>query len=240
MRPPIARSRTGCRDRSPCIRCGRSGCVGQVGGAVERDEIDAVGRQAADALHQRLLDEPLLEDRGCPRRVDRAPHPRVADRPIVVVLHVVLAAPHHLHRLADRLRRLDRVHDEVGFAATAEPAAHVGDVDLHLVRGHPRAPIAAWCDASALRRHVDVAAVGADVGGAVHRLHARVREERRLAPRSNARGPASAWSALPSLRATLPGCCASSVVLHDLGARQRASGPSSHVTSSACAPAADQ
>ena len=112
--------------------------VGQVRRAVERDEIDAVRRQPADALHQRLLHEALLEHRRRAGGVERAPHPRVADRTVVVVLDVVLAGPHDLHRLADGLRRLHGVDDEVGLAAAAEPAAHIGGVNLHLVGRQPR------------------------------------------------------------------------------------------------------
>ena len=155
--------------------------VRKVGRAVHRDEVHAVGRQSADALHQRLLHDVLLEDRRLARRVDRAPHARVADRTIVVVLHIVLAAPHDLDRLADRLRRLDGVDDEVGLAAAAEPAAHVGHVDFHLVRRQPRCRhggLMRW--RLPLRRHVHVAAVRTIVRRAVHRLHRRVREEGRF------------------------------------------------------------
>ena len=131
------------------------------------------GGSAADALHQRLLHQPLHEHGRLAGRIERAPHARVADRTVVVVLHVVFARPHDLHRLADRLRRFHRVDDEVGFAAPAEPAAQIRGVDLHLVGGQPgRRDRRLVRRGLALRRHVDVAAVGADVGRAVHRLHA--------------------------------------------------------------------
>jgi hypothetical protein len=77
--------------------------VRQVGCAVQRDEVDPVRRQATDALHQRLLHETLHEDRGLAIRIDTTPHARVADRTIVVVLHIVFARPHDLHRFANRL-----------------------------------------------------------------------------------------------------------------------------------------
>ena len=70
---------------------------------------------------------------GLPACVERAPHADVRHRTVEVVLHVVFARPHDLHRLADGLRRFDRVGDEVGFAAPAEPAAEIRRVDLDLV-----------------------------------------------------------------------------------------------------------
>src|SRR5207302_4145309 len=74
--------------------------------------------------------------------------------------------------------------DEVQLEPPAEAAAQVGRVDLHLLRRN-----AADLGPDALgprlklRRGPDIDAVRAHVGGAVHRLHGGVREERQLVHR---------------------------------------------------------
>src|SRR5213082_2922021 len=61
--------------------------------------------------------------------VERGPEDVVRRRTVEAVGDVVLARPHHLHRLVDGLRRLDRVHDEVELAAPAEAAAEERRID---------------------------------------------------------------------------------------------------------------
>ena len=158
--------------------------VGQVRRALDRDRIDAahlLERVRVQLLHQRRLHDALLPCRRRAIGVERRPHPDVGDRPVVVVLDVVFPAPHHLHRRADLLRRFHGVSDEVALAAPAETAAHVRRVHEHLVLRQARHRHRHLLrHRLRLRRQVDVAAVGGDVGGAVHRLHAGVGQVGRL------------------------------------------------------------
>src|SRR5207248_9153249 len=120
-------------------------------------------------------------DRGCRERVrpryrlTRRVQPGAklmrARRAVLVVLHVVLARPHHLYRGAGGLGRLELFLDEIELEPPAEAAAQICRVYLHLLGRH-----AADLGAEALRtglelrRSPDVDPVGTDVRGAVHRL----------------------------------------------------------------------
>ena len=153
-----------------------------------------------------------FQTRRVARRVDGAPHAHVGDWPVDVVLRVVLARPDDLDRRAHRLRRFHGVGDEVAFRAPAESAADIGrvheDLGLGQTRGGHRRLLRRRLR---LRRHPHVAPIGLHVRRAVHRLHRRVRQERRfedpLDLLRRIRGRPACASALPSLRATAPGCC---------------------------------
>ena len=98
--------------------------------------------------------------------------------------HVILARPDQLHRRCDRLRRLDRGGNEIDIQPAAESAAEQGGVDVDLVGLHPgrgrRRFLRHLLD---LSPHVQVAAIRFDVGGAIHRLHGRVRQQRQFVDR---------------------------------------------------------
>ena len=65
--------------------------------------------------------------------VQRARELRVGRGAIQIVLHIVLARPGELHRLADGFGNLDRFADEIVSAAPAKSAAQIHGVDLDLV-----------------------------------------------------------------------------------------------------------
>ena len=104
------------------------------------------GRRACRPPGRRA--EELLADGGRPHQVvprhqpaggvEPGPQLVAPGRAVVVVAHVVLARPDHLHRLAGGLRHLRRLDREVGHGAPAEPAAQEGDVDRHLLRREPQ------------------------------------------------------------------------------------------------------
>ena len=123
----------------------------------------------------------MRPDDGLPARIEARLQPVDAGGAVLVVLHVVLARPHDLHRGTHRLRRLQGFLDEIQLEAPAEAAAQVGRVHRHLLRRHATDLGAEPLDARLeLGGGPDVDAVGAHVGGAVHGLHGRVREERQL------------------------------------------------------------
>ena len=102
-------------------------------------------------------------------------------RPVNVVGRVVFPRPQELHGLADRLGGFDRGGDEVDIQAAAEAAAEERGVHAHLLGLEPGGARGGLLrHLLDLRRHVDVAALGAHVGGAVLRLERRVRQERQL------------------------------------------------------------
>ena len=156
--------------------------VGLILRAVDRVGIDAVldpGRAVA-------RDDGRARDAVRPgHRLALRVHARadavVVIRPVHVVLDVFLARPDHLDRPAHLLRDLDRAHGAVVLEAPAEPAAQQMVVDAHLLAlqagelhdGRLRDP-------RNLRADPDVAAILAQVHGAVHRFHRGVREERLL------------------------------------------------------------
>ena len=215
---------------------------GQRRRAVDRDEVDAVRRQAADALHQRLLDDALHERRPACPAASTAPHIRdVGDRTVEVVLHVVFARPHDLDRLADGLRGLDRVGDEVGLAAPAESAAEVRRVNLDLVRRQARwrrSPPGATrsVPASAPRRRSRSARTSAvqfigSIVACARNGTSKTRSNDFAAPFSAAVGVAVVARDLAGLLAPARAYFLVMSALFNF-----ASGPSSHLTSSACAP----
>ena len=105
-------------------------------------------------------------------------------RPIHIVLDIFLTGPHDLDGTVDLFGDLNSASDAVDLQATAEAAADQMIVhhDLvqrqasHLGRGR-------LSSRDGLAADPDFAAVRADVNGAVHRLHRRVREKRNLVDR---------------------------------------------------------
>ena len=124
-------------------------------------------------------------------RIKAGADPVVVVGPVHVVLDVLLAAPHDLHRIFRLLGDERRLHDEVELEPAAEAAAEQMIVEAHLLRlqserlgdGHLR-------DGRDLRADPDIAAVGRHVHRAVDRLHGGVREERALIDRFDLGGGA--------------------------------------------------
>src|SRR6266850_4898292 len=155
--------------------------VGMIARALDGGGIDGALRRAA------LLDEDAGPDDAVPpgdglaARVERSLEDVVRRRAIEAMLDVVLARPDDLHGRVDGLRRLDGVGDEVGLAAPAEAAPEQRRHDLHALHRHAGEPRGERLVAArVLRRRPEGDAVGHDVRGGVHRLHARVLEERHL------------------------------------------------------------
>ena len=100
---------------------------------------------------------------------------------IDVVLNVLFTTPHHLNGEIDLLGDLHSPGDTVDVEATAEPAAEQVVVDPDLLQWQTGdggcGGSGAGCD---LRADPDIAAVGANVYRAVHRLHSGVRQKRQL------------------------------------------------------------
>ena len=117
-------------------------------------------------------------------RVQAGGDPVVIVRPIHIVLDIFLAGPHHLHGAGDLLRDLDRPDDEIHLEPPAEAAAQEVVVHLHsLFRQAGQLRSRSLGEGGHLRAHPDIAAIGAHVDRAVHRLHGRMREERQLVDR---------------------------------------------------------
>ncbi len=111
--------------------------------------------------------------------VQRAGELGVGRGAIQIVLHIVLARPGELHRLADGFGNFDRFADEIVSAATAKSAAQVHGVDLDLI-GRKAGDLGRGTHGRGLdlRGNPNFAAIGAHVGGAIHRLHGSVRKIR--------------------------------------------------------------
>ena len=113
--------------------------------------------------------------------IEAGPQGVTARRAVLRVAHVVLAGPHHLDGRAGGLRRLERLPEEVQLEPPPEAPAQVRRVHFDLLGRHAAdsgaQPLGSRLE---LRRGPDVYAVGADVRGAVHRLHRGVGEERQL------------------------------------------------------------
>ena len=117
--------------------------------------------------------------------------PVIVVRPIHIVLDVLFAGPHHLHRTGDLLCDLHRPDDEVHLKPTAEAAAQEVIMHLDFLRRQAgQLGGRGLSEGRHLRPHPDVAAVRANVDGAVHRLHGGVREERHLVNRLDLLGGA--------------------------------------------------
>ena len=154
------------------------------------------GRSAAPddgrAVHGAGLRAPLLDEDagaddavppglGLALRVEPCAEVVVGRRTVVAVLQVVLARPYDFHGRLDGPGGLHRVGDEVRFPAAAEATTEHGRVHGHLLGRHAgqlgREGLMA---AGALGRDPQRHAVGGDLRGAIHRLHAGVLEERHL------------------------------------------------------------
>ena len=103
------------------------------------------------------------------------------ERPVERLLNVLLARPDDLHRPVDLLRDAHGLGDIVHFEPPAEAAADQMIVDDDLLerqtRHLRRDPLRAGDD---LIADPDLAGVGTNVHGAVHRLHRRMGEERHV------------------------------------------------------------
>jgi hypothetical protein len=126
----------------------------------------------------------LFQATGITLGIETGGQPIEPIRPIHVVLDVLLARPHDLHRTVDMLRDLDRPSNTVRFQPAAEPVADQMVVDHDLVQRH----IHYLCGRGLDSRHglgadPDFARVAADMDRAVHRLHGRMREERKVVGR---------------------------------------------------------
>ena len=141
-----------------------------------------------------------LESNAAGQRIARG-------RPILVVRRVVLARPQHLHRLARRLRALDRRRNEVDVEPATEAAAEERRVHEHFLRRQSRrlrgrAPARAAAPASARR--------GDSRPRETRRCSSAARASRarasaaRTSPRRVGRSFAARLSASPSLRTSLP------------------------------------
>ena len=109
---------------------------------------------------------------------------RVRRGPVVIVMHVVFARPGDFHRCADGFRYFDGFGDEIGHAAPSEAAAHELRMNPHFL-GRQTGSLRgrALRQRLHLRGRPDIAGIGAHVGGAVHRLHGGVGQERRFVNR---------------------------------------------------------
>ena len=123
--------------------------------------------------------------------VQRRGHAVVIERPIDVVLDVLLAGPDHLDRAIDLPGDLHRLGDAVDLQPAAEAAAEQVIVDLDLLQrqaGHLRRRRLGA--AQNLRAEPDVAAIRAHMHRAVHRLHGGMRQQRQLIDRLERAGGA--------------------------------------------------
>ena len=110
-----------------------------------------------------------------PARVQRPRQPLGGARLEVAVAHVVFARPDHLHGPADRLRDLGRLGEIVGEQAPAKAPAHQDRVNADAVFWEPGDLHRLFHAAVlGLGRCPELCAVGAHIGGAVHRLERRV------------------------------------------------------------------
>ncbi len=114
-------------------------------------------------------------------RVNGALHFVVGRGAIEIVLHVVFAGPQDLDGLAGGFCHLCRFHYEISLIAAAEASAHQCGVHVYFFRRQPGnfgdhllRPL------RGLRGNPGFRAVGPDVHGAVHRLHAGMGGERQL------------------------------------------------------------
>ena len=153
--------------------------VGQRRRPFDRRRIDAVLDQHAfhgRALEDRLADDAMLPGEGSARGIERGDDPVVIQRPVVTRPHVVFARPDELHRClaADRLddlRGLDQVV-RLRVGATAEAAAGVEHVELHLLRLEAQdLRDGALIDGLELLAIPDFAASAIELHHAIHRLH---------------------------------------------------------------------
>jgi len=108
------------------------------------------------------------------------------------MLDIFLARPDYLDGTIDLHGDLDRASDAVDLQPPAEAAADQVIVNHHLVQRQPGGfcPAVAWARARAWLPTQTSQAVLADMNGAVHRLHRRVREERNLVGRLDLGGGA--------------------------------------------------
>src|SRR5207249_3855085 len=94
--------------------------------------------------HDRRTDHLHREGGGRTARVERRGEAAVGRGPVEIVLDVVLAGPHHLHRRPRRLGGLHRFAHEVLHDPPPEPAAEEGGMHLHF----------RWIEPRDLRRHL--------------------------------------------------------------------------------------
>ena len=158
--------------------------VGHVARAFHR------GRVNGSCLHAALLNQDAGADHAIPPRhrlafvVEGGLEDVVGRGTVEAVLEIVLARPDHLDGHADSLGCLQGVHDEVLLTPSAEAAAEEGGVDDDLLHGHTRDARARHLGAARiLRGRPDLARIGLDVGGGVHRFQACVLEEGHLVDR---------------------------------------------------------
>src|SRR2546430_420304 len=155
--------------------------VRTVANALDAEFVHTVGRQLhkVRALHDRRAGYARGEERRASVRVHAARHARHRGGAIEVAARIVLAAVDELHGLAGDLGEHRRADDRIGREAAPESAAEVHRVELHLAGRDARD-----LGEDALRRTLglrtgpDFDAVLAHPGGAVERLHARMREIR--------------------------------------------------------------
>jgi len=117
--------------------------------------------------------------------VERALQLVIGRGPVKAVLHIVFAGPKNHDRLACGLGgHLRRFHDEIRLVAAAKSAAHQRGMDDHFFRRQ----LSGFCNNALrplrrLRRDPCFSAVGPDLHGAIHRLHASMGSERKLVDR---------------------------------------------------------
>ena len=162
------------------------------GGALDGVAVEAVLESSRQPTRQdRRAGDPVTEGDRRAADVQGRGHAVIVERPVDVVLDVLLAGPDHLHRALDLLGDLHRLGDAVDLQPAAEAAAEQVIVDLDLVQrqaGDLRCRrLRAGQD---LRAHPDVAAIRAHVHRAVHRLHGGVGQQRELVDRLECAGGA--------------------------------------------------
>jgi hypothetical protein len=97
--------------------------------------------------------------------------------PIATHAHVLLPRPDHLHRHIELLRNLHSFARHIRRTAPAEAAAEEAVVDVDVLRRHAGDLRNSRNQAiRALRAEPQIDAIGAHLGGAIERLHARVRK----------------------------------------------------------------
>ena len=157
---------------------------GRFGRALHAIVVDVV----LDHRREDTLERGRADNRVGPRdrpavRVETAGELAVRRGAVEVVLHVVFARPHDLHRRADGLRVSTASVTKSASQRRPKPPPRYVVWIFTLSAGSRRPAIAAAvaraCPVACVGAQTSTA-VGADVGRAVHRLHRRVREERHL------------------------------------------------------------